>query len=102
VSESYFRWQDDTLVLFCHLQPKASADEFAGLHGKRLKIRIKAAPVDGKANKQLIKFLAKQFGVSKQRISISSGEGNRLKTLHISQPATFPAALRQDLATGPE
>ncbi|MFT4917639.1 MAG: hypothetical protein ACI8RU_000250, partial [Zhongshania aliphaticivorans] len=30
VSAQYYQWQDGDLVLFCHIQPKASANEFAG------------------------------------------------------------------------
>jgi uncharacterized protein (TIGR00251 family) len=48
-----------------HIQPKASRDEWSGLHGERLKLRIKAPPVDGKANAYLIGFLAKEFGINK-------------------------------------
>lgn len=93
MADSYYRWQASTLLLFCHLQPKASKDEFVGLHGDRLKIRITAPPVDGKANKQLIAFLAKQFGVSKQQVTISSGDSGRHKTVQISQPAKLPSSL---------
>lgn len=41
---SWYRWSGDDLILDCHLQPKASRDEFAGLHGDRLKIRLTAPP----------------------------------------------------------
>ena len=74
---SHFQWADQDLILVCHLQPNASKSEFAGLHGEALKVRIQAPPLDGKANTELIKFLAKQFGVSKSAISIISGELNR-------------------------
>ena len=63
----FYRWDKGYLSLFCHLQPKASKNEFAGQHGERLKIRITAAPVDGKANAQLIRFIAQQFDVAKTR-----------------------------------
>ena len=35
---SHYRWDGEDLILDCHLQPKASSDGFAGLHGDRLKI----------------------------------------------------------------
>ena len=89
----HYRWQDGALLLFCHLQPGASRAEFAGLHGERLKIRIDAPPVDGKANAELIAFVAAQFGVAKKAVSIVSGASGRQKTVRIEMPATLPPAL---------
>jgi uncharacterized protein (TIGR00251 family) len=90
----FYQWDDkNRLTLFCHLQPKASKDEFAGQYGERLKIRITAPPIDGKANTQLIKFIAKQFGVAKAQVTISSGESGRHKTLNIENPQYRPEGL---------
>jgi len=86
----HYQWQAHTLTLRCHLQPKASRDEFAGLQAGRLKIRITAPPVDGKANSHLIRFLSKQFGVAKRDISITHGELSRQKTLVIQSPTKIP------------
>ena len=94
----FYRWQGDDLVLSCHLQPKASCDEFAGEHGERLKIRITAPPVDGKANAHLIGFLAEQFGVAKQAVVIERGDTGRQKTVRIESPARLPPQLAIALA----
>lgn len=88
---SFYRWDGEDLVLDCHLQPKASRDEFAGLHGERLKIRLTAPPIEGKANAQLQAFLAKAFGVAKSQVSLESGELNRQKRLRIRAPQCLPA-----------
>ena len=54
------QYENKILVLNIYLQPKASRDHIIGLHGlDELKISITAPPVDGKANKHLIKYLAK-------------------------------------------
>ncbi|QLF94193.1 YggU family protein [Pseudomonas sp. ABC1] len=87
---SFFRWDGEDLILVCHLQPKASKDEFAGLHGERLKIRLTAPPVEGKANAHLQAFLAKAFGVAKSQVSLESGELNRQKRLRIHAPRQLP------------
>lgn len=87
---SYLRWDDDDLILFCHLQPGARRSEFSGMHGERLKIRLNAPPVDGKANKQLIVFLSKAFGVAKNAIQIESGELSRQKRVRIKNPKKHP------------
>ncbi|MCX7079327.1 MAG: DUF167 family protein, partial [Pseudomonas sp.] len=80
----------DDLILECHLQPAARSDEFAGLHGERLKIRLTAPPVEGKANAYLMAFLAKAFGVSKSQVSLISGELNRQKRVRVNSPKKLP------------
>ncbi|GGH89762.1 UPF0235 protein [Pseudomonas fluvialis] len=77
-------------MLDCHLQPKASKDEFAGLHGERLKIRISAPPIDGRANAQLLAFIAKAFGVAKSQVSLDSGDSSRQKRVRIQAPRQLP------------
>ena len=89
----YYRWAGDDLILACQLQPRAATDELAGPHGDQLKIRITAPPVNGKANQHLIKFLAKQFGVSKRQVVVNSGELSRHKVLRICSPKKIPAKL---------
>lgn len=86
----WYRWDGEDLILACHLQPKASRDEFAGLHGDRLKIRLTAPPVEGKANAHLMAFLAKAFGVPKSQVSLESGELNRQKRVRIARPQCLP------------
>ena len=93
---SFYRWQEDNLIIRCHLQPKAKTDDFCGLHGDSLKVRIKAPPVDGKANAYLIKFMAKAFGVSKNQVSIISGELSREKRVSICDPVGLPPELDID------
>lgn len=78
---AYYRWQGQELLLFCHLQPNASNTAFAGFYDNRIKIRVKAAPVDGKANKQLIAFVATKFGITRSAIQIRNGENSRQKNL---------------------
>ncbi|GBL57930.1 hypothetical protein SAMN05216577_1046 [Pseudomonas citronellolis] len=90
---SFYRWDGEDLILDCHLQPKASRDEFAGLHGERLKIRLTAPPVEGKANAHLLAFLGKAFGVPKSAVILESGELNRQKRVRIPRPTRLPAEL---------
>lgn len=87
---SWFRWDGEDLILDCHLQPRASKDEFAGLHGERMKIRLTAPPVEGKANAHLMAFLAGAFGVAKSQVSLESGELNRQKRVRVRAPRTLP------------
>lgn len=52
---------------------------------KTIKIRIKAIPEKGKANAELIKFLSKELGVPRDKISIISGKTEQLKLVKIKQ-----------------
>jgi hypothetical protein len=91
--DGYCRWQGEDLYLRCHLQPKASRDEIAGLHGDSVKIRITAPPVEGRANAHLVKFLAKLFGVTRRDVVILSGELGREKRIRIHRPSKLPDTL---------
>jgi uncharacterized protein (TIGR00251 family) len=54
------------LILELHVQPGAKRSEFAGTHGARIKLRLAAPAVDGKANAALVEFLADYFAVPKR------------------------------------
>ncbi|WP_269542508.1 DUF167 domain-containing protein [Cerasicoccus fimbriatus] len=64
--------------------PKASRSEVVGWQEGALKVRIAAPPVDGKANAELLKFLAKYLGVAKRDVALVSGEGSRRKVVEIA------------------
>ena len=51
---------------------------------RRLKIKLAAPPVDGKANQELVKFLSKKLKVSRSRLNLISGEKARLKSVQVS------------------
>ncbi|MCC6303428.1 MAG: YggU family protein [Gammaproteobacteria bacterium] len=83
-------WNGDRLTLNVRVQPRASKDEIVGIQANRLKIRITAPPVDGKANAHLIQYLARVFDVPKTQISLLGGESGREKRLLIVSPARLP------------
>jgi uncharacterized protein (TIGR00251 family) len=91
----FFHWQDGDLVLNVRVQPRAASDGFAEPMGEQIKLRITAPPVDGKANRHLIAFLASTFKVAKSNISIISGENGRNKRIKIHQPTRLPAIIRR-------
>ena len=65
------------------VQPGASKNEIVGLQEDALKIRISAPPVEGKANKALVQFLAEQLTVKRSQVEILSGHATRRKTIHV-------------------
>jgi uncharacterized protein (TIGR00251 family) len=91
MSRPHFQWQNTDLLLFCHLQPNASKNEFSGLYGDRLKLRIKAPPIDGKANALLIDWLSEEFSVPKNQVRIEQGELGRQKNIRICAPKKLPS-----------
>jgi uncharacterized protein (TIGR00251 family) len=83
-------WQGAALLLQLQVQPGASRDEVVGLHGERLRVRITAPPVDGKANRHLIEWLAALFAVPRSQVTLLRGESGRTKTVRIEAPRTVP------------
>lgn len=61
------------------IQPNAKKSEIVGREGDVLKIRIKAPPVEGKANDELIRFLSKEWKIPKSEIKIVYGKTGKLK-----------------------
>jgi uncharacterized protein (TIGR00251 family) len=78
--------------------PGASKTEFAGIKDKRLRVRIAAAPEDGKANAELTAFLAKALGCPRRGLRLISGEKSRLKT--VALPAGCELKLKEITAEG--
>lgn len=90
---SWFRRDGADVVLQVQIQPRASRDAVAGVIGDRLKIRLTAPPVEGRANEHLIAYLAKLFGVSKSSVILEQGDSARYKRLRIRSPKKYPESL---------
>jgi uncharacterized protein (TIGR00251 family) len=63
--------------------PGASKTEFAGVQEQYLRVRIAAAPEDGRANAELIAFIAKSLGCSKREVRLLRGTQSRQKTIAV-------------------
>ena len=85
---------DGSITLTIHAQPGAKKTEVAGVHGHgtqmRLKVRLAAPVVEGRANDALIAFIAESFGVPRRNVTLVRGETARRKTLRIVSPAARP------------
>jgi hypothetical protein len=90
----WWREDGDDLVLLVHVQPGAKRTSVAGIHGAgaeaRLKLRLAAPPVDGKANAELVRFLAEAFGVPQRSVALERGEASRQKTVRVVRPGLRP------------
>ena len=69
----------DDLVLKVKVAPRSSINKIMGMEGDALKVKVKAAPVEGLANKDLIVLLSKRLKIAKESIEIISGHTSRLK-----------------------
>lgn len=90
----FYRWDNDDLILNIRVQPRASKTALADVIGDEIRFKLTSAPVDGKANAQLIASLSKLFGVAKSDIRILSGEKGKNKRVHIHRPAKLPAPVQ--------
>jgi uncharacterized protein len=73
------------VILELHVQPGAARTEFAGRHGERIKVRLAARAVDGRANQALIEFLAAHYKVRKSSVRITAGLKSRQKRVAIDE-----------------
>lgn len=71
------------------MQPGPGKGSVVGRYGDRIKIRVAAPAVDGKANVALIRFLAREFGVKQGQVRLADGARN--KRVVIDGPAKRPA-----------
>jgi uncharacterized protein len=81
--------------------PRASRSEAAGVAEGRLRVRLAAPPVDGAANDELARFLARALGVPRGAVTLVAGAGGRRKTVLV-RGAGAEAARRLAPAGGPE
>ena len=77
-------WYTETpegVIVNVSARPRSSRAGIDGLFGDTLKVRICCAPVDGKANRELIETLADVFGLPKSSVIFKSGETSKTKRL---------------------
>ena len=83
------------VVVGIRAQPRSSKAGLDRLLGDALKVRIRSAPVDGKANKELVETLADEFGLAKSAVVFKGGETSKTKRLLLKgmTAAAFASAL---------
>ena len=83
--------QNNNLALNVYVQPRASKNRLAGIHGNAIKVCITAPPVDNRGNEAVINFVADLFNVSRSAVSIKSGRQGRNKRVLIANLALAEA-----------
>ncbi|MDE2359507.1 MAG: YggU family protein, partial [Betaproteobacteria bacterium] len=87
---AWLRDEGDALVLSLHVQPGAAHTSVDGAHGDSLKLKLAAAPVEGRANAELLRWLARAFGVPRRNVLLLRGETARAKVVRIVAPSLRP------------
>ena len=73
----------EAIRLSVQVLPNAKKTEVVGLIDGALKIRLKAQPIEGQANEELIRFIATQIKLPKKQISVVRGLTSRQKIIEI-------------------
>jgi len=81
------------LIFTVRVIPKSSRSEIMGEHDGALKVKLNAPPIDGAANAELVRLLAKTFGVPKSQIEILKGQRSKTKQIKIEGGKNIDFAL---------
>jgi len=96
--DSFCAWDGDILVLNILGTPSASKDAIGKPKGHQLKVSVTAAPVGGRATDHMVRFLAKEFGVTANDIEVVFGRFNVNKQLRIKSPKQLPSVINKHLS----
>jgi uncharacterized protein (TIGR00251 family) len=94
---SFCAWDGETLVLNILDKPSAKKDAIGKTKGDQLKVSVTASPVAGKATDHMVRFLAKEFGVTVKDIEVVFGRFNVNKQLRIQSPKKLPSVISKHL-----
>ncbi len=89
-------------LLAVRVIPGAKKTQIEGESAGRLKVRLQAPPVEGKANKELLKLLARELGLKKSQLSLARGERSRDKVILLAGISPAEAAVKLKITSGEE
>lgn len=75
---------DDHITIDVLVKPRSSRGGIDGVEEGKLRVRISAPPVNGKANEQLTEIISDTFKVPKSGVEIIRGRTSRHKTLRVA------------------
>jgi uncharacterized protein (TIGR00251 family) len=91
------RDEDGSVVLRVRVKPRASRSRVLTIKEGALEVSVAAAPVEGKANRELICTLAHEFGLAKTKVEVLSGARGRTKLVRLK--GADLASVRERLGT---
>ena len=89
----WYRRAGERWVLELHVQPGAARTQVVGLHDGRLKVRVAARAMDGRANAALVEFVAAKLGAAKRGVHIDAGATSRRKRVQVVGASRAPDVL---------
>ncbi|MGR8999199.1 MAG: DUF167 domain-containing protein [Gammaproteobacteria bacterium] len=100
-TDSFCAWDGDILVLNILGTPSAKQDAIGKPKGHQLKVSVTASPVGGRATDHMVRFLAKEFGVTVKDIEVVFGRFNINKQLRVKSPKQLPTVINKHLSQEP-
>ncbi|ARB92032.1 DUF167 domain-containing protein [Legionella longbeachae] len=89
----WYKREAEHLILYLYVQPGAKKSEIVGMHEGVLKIRLNAPPIEGRANKELLKYVAQLFKVPPSQVVLKRGDKSRHKVLLVKNSLVDPNVL---------
>ena len=77
----YCQETPDGVIINVRAAPRSSKAGLDGIVGDAIKVRVRSAPVDGKANKEIIEVVSEAFGLAKAAVTFKSGETSKTKRI---------------------
>ncbi|MBN2109133.1 MAG: DUF167 domain-containing protein [Deltaproteobacteria bacterium] len=96
--DNFFLENSEGVIFSVFVLPRSSICALAGIHDGALKIKLTKPPVDGEANAECCRFLAKVFDVPKSHIAVVRGAASRHKALQLHGLTAAAAYARLDAA----
>ena len=79
----FFSLTSQGYILKLHVVPGSRQTAVAGLHGDRLKVKVASPPEKGRANQELLEFLARSLKVPLKDVHLTSGTTSRAKVVAV-------------------
>ncbi|KTC81850.1 DUF167 domain-containing protein [Legionella cincinnatiensis] len=89
----WYKREAEHLILHLYVQPGAKKTEIVGIHEGELKIRLNTPPIEGRANKELLKYVAQILKVPLSQVVLKRGDKSRHKVLLVKNSLVDPNVL---------
>jgi hypothetical protein len=79
----FVRATEDGATLDVFVQPRAATEGIVGIHGRSLKVKVTAPPLEDRANKAVEKLIARALGIARSNVSVVAGSKSRSKQIAV-------------------